>query len=227
LRKTPVPLVNKNDGTLRFKHKYIRSDSDTDEYTRLEYDVSMKKDSYIILDDESLGIKSVSCSSQWLNISFQPNARVPPHLVTGTSILVHGSALWGCLNERGQEGTIFKRISRKVAQYQTSDSKVLAFDAKDCSPLNFFGNATVSFFTNHSLIDVNDLKRRVRSMGRDVDETKSARANLRGTEWPDDKSKMGYGNYFDLFNWNYDPSVEGAVEPSMTVSAPGAIFFSF
>jgi hypothetical protein len=106
-----------------------------------------------------------------------------------------------------------------LSKSETSDTQEIAFAAEDYSPLGFFGNATVSFFTNHSLIDTGDLKRMVSSMGGDgskIDRRRSARENLRAN-WPNDGNPMGYGSKFDLFNWNYDPSIDGAVENSMTV----------
>lgn len=216
LRENPKPLINEVDGTLRFKKKFIRADRRTDEFTRLEYDVSVEKDSYIILDELSLGITGISCSSKWINISLPLDVNVPTLLADSDSnpILVHGGSTWGCRNKFGSVSTIFKRVKGMLSKSATSDSQVLAFAAEDYSPLGFFGNSTVSFFTNHSLINTGDLKRRVSSMGGDgskIDKGKSARENLR-LQFPGDQSPMGYGSKFDLLNWNYDPSIDGAVE---------------
>jgi hypothetical protein len=221
LRENPKPAINDEDGTLRFKKKFIRSDRRTNELTKLEYDVSLEKDSYIILDDLSLGITGISCSSKWLNISLPLNLEVPTLLADSKSnpILVHASTSWGCRNKYGSTSTIFKRVKGMLSKSATSDTQEIAFAAEDYSPLGFFGNSTVSFFTNHSLINTGDLKRMVSSMGgqsSNIDWKKSARENLRG-QWPDTGNDMGYGSKFGLFNWNYDSSTDAAVENSMMV----------
>lgn len=224
LRANPKPVINDEDGTLRFKKNFVRSDRSTNEYTRLVYDVSVDKDAYIALDALSLGITGISCSTEWLNISLPLDVEIPTLLANSGSkpILVHGSSSWGCRNNVGSEGTIFKRAKGMLSKSATSDGNVFAFAAEDYSPLGFFGNSTVSFFTNHSLIDTRDLRRMVTSMGGDsskIDPKKTARENLRFGSWPGDGSPMGYGKIFGLFDWNYNPSVDGALESSMTVSA--------
>jgi hypothetical protein len=205
-------------GTLEYRKKFIRSDSATQESTRLEYNVSIAKDAALILDDHSEIISEVSCSSSWLNVSFALTAEIPPQLLNAESLLVHGSSSWGCQNMHGNEGDIFKRIKGTVAQYKTSANQVMTFLADDCSPLIFFGKASVSFFTNHSMIDKDQLRRMLGGDISKIDRSKSARENLR-TNYPSTGDALGYGTRFDLLNWNYDSTQDGAVESSIPVIA--------
>jgi hypothetical protein len=204
-------------GTLEYRKRFIRSDQATQESTRLEYNVSIAKDAVFILDDHSEIISAVACSSSWLNVSFALTAEIPPKLLNAESLLVHGSSSWGCQNMHGNEGDVFKRIKGTFVHYKTSANQVMAFLADDCSPLNFFGKASVSFFTNHSMIDKDQL-RRMLGDGSTIDRTKSARENLR-VNFPSTGDALGYGARFDLLNWNYDSTQDGAVESSIPVLA--------
>jgi hypothetical protein len=218
LRKKVTPVFDEDSGKLRYRKRFVRSDPETNEYTRLEYDSAVKKNAILFLDDERHGISKITCSSKWLNISYEPDADI--HLFKGqTSVLFHGSSLWGCLDEQNNPTAIFKKIKSLVTESKSNTRYILSYEAEDCSPFLFFGDSTVSFFTNHSMIDVQDVRSMLKKMGGNAhpfDAAKSARGNLRAA-YPDNKNPMGYGARLDLFNWNYDPVTDGAVENTLTV----------
>ncbi len=218
LRKKSTPVFDQESGTLRYRKHFVRSDAETHEYTRFVFDSTVKKDAIIFLDDERHKISSVTCSSKWLNVSFEPEAPLE-EFKNSNSVLVHGSSSWGCLNENNNPAAIFKKMKSLVIEAQSQSHSTLAFKTDDCSPFVFFGASTVSFFTNHSMIDVHDLRSMLKEAGGDshsLDATKSARGNLR-TAYPESQKPMGYGTSFDLFSWNYDAASDGAVENTITV----------
>ncbi len=92
-------------------------------------------------------------------------------------------------------------------------------------PFVFFGNASVSFYTNHSLLTAEQLRKVMRNggLGGDhIDLSKSPRQNIvRQTgKFPDTGAPYGYGSSIDLFNWNYNKEEDAAVEDEIQVPTP-------
>jgi hypothetical protein len=104
----------------------------------------------------------------------------------------------------------------------SDDQTMLAISTIKVLPFLFFGNASVSFYTNHTFMTTEQLRTVMRSAGMSdavIDPSKSPRQNLvRQTgRFPDNGANYGYGTSIDFINWNYDREQDTAVQDPITV----------
>jgi hypothetical protein len=169
LRKDPKPVRNGVTGVLHYTKNFVRWDKDTGEYTKLEYTASRWENSTIGLDDRLLGIDQIQCSQNWTNITFETSdhlSRLRKRLIIGT--LLFSSYDWGCSSTpSGGAEHMFRAVADpSIVNDTTMDNQTtLAISTMNMLPFSFFGNASVSFYTNHSLMTSKQLRKVMKSAG--------------------------------------------------------------
>jgi hypothetical protein len=219
-----MPEYNEATGVLHYTKSFIRWDKDTGEYTKLHYNASRLENATINLDDSRLGIEEIKCSQNWTNITFKTSADLSGlqrKLTFG--MLLFASHHLGCSSTpSGMAEAVFRAVNDPTIVNASADETTLAVSTTIAPPFVFFGNASVSFYTNHSLLTTEQLRKLMKKagLGEDsIDLSKSPRQNLvRETgKFPDTGAPYGYGTTIDIINWNYNGDDDAAVQDPIQV----------
>jgi hypothetical protein len=227
LRREPKPEHNEVTGVLHYTKSFIRWDKDTGEYTKLHYNASRWENTTINLDDSRLGIEVIRCSKNWTNITFKTSADLSGlQRKLSFGMLLFASHQWDCSSTpSGIAEPVFRAVNNPTIMNGSDDETTLAVSTTNVPPFVFFGNASVSFYTNHSLLTAEQVRKVMKKAGLggdSIDLSKSPKQNLvRQTgKFPDTGAHYGYGTSIDIFNWNYNRDEDAAVEDLIQVPMP-------